>query len=65
MNMEKDIKFGNDIYDALNKNQIPAKIAHIVPDFEDLPEGDTSTDETEEDAENDYSDKDNRSSSSL
>ena len=63
--MEKDIKFGNDIYDALNKNQIPEKIAHILPNFEDLPEDDTSTDETGEDVEKDYSDKDKRSSSSF
>ena len=48
MDMNTDIKFGDDIYEALDKNQIPNKIAHIIPtNFDDFEEDTTVIDEEE------------------
>lgn len=49
MDKDMDLKFGNDIYEALNESRIPDKIRRILPDnFDDLEEDTVTNDEGEE-----------------
>lgn len=44
MDRDMDLEFDNDIHEALNKNQIPLKMVHIIPKPDEVEEINTELD---------------------